>query len=362
MSSSWRLRIALAALALVMSAGAIYVGPISQGHGFLQKLPPQWARWELARTSMLVVAGAAAMLALRPSAVQGRAMLDDFLTPMGFGVVHLATVVIAVIAIAVMATNPYKLYDIVTEMSYTEGMSEAMIAVSVVVMAASAYRIWGKSEARVAGLSASAVLALMTLCLFALLMEETSFGQHWLGFSTPEGFEGNLQHETNLHNFATHKVELVFYSAAIVAFVVLPFAWPANPAVQFASLSWYVPPPAFAVLGAGTAAFMFGTFAIVPLQAAFFVMLALLVSTALRAQHRRISSAAWITLALLLLSQVVILNKGPGLKVGYEPDEIRELQIALMIFVYTLWIRRKAWALAPRVGTRYVASDRNAKA
>ena len=67
-----------------------------------------------------------------------------------------------------------------------------------------------------------------------------------------------------------------------------------------------------------------------------------------------------IGIALLLFAQVVILNKGPGLRVGYEPDEVRELQIAVMIFVYTLWIRRKAWALAPRVGSRYAASDRNA--
>ncbi|MCD5312643.1 hypothetical protein [Kineosporia babensis] len=49
----------------------------------------------------------------------------------------------------------------------------------------------------------AALLLLGALAWFFLAGEEISWGQRVFGIATPEGFEGNHQAETNLHNFTT---------------------------------------------------------------------------------------------------------------------------------------------------------------
>jgi hypothetical protein len=66
------------------------------------------------------------------------------------------------------------------------------------------------------------VLLLGGLGWFVLAGEEISWGQRVFGIATPEGFEGNHQAETNLHNFTTgFDPEAMFRTVQLLISVVL---------------------------------------------------------------------------------------------------------------------------------------------
>jgi len=71
--------------------------------------------------------------------------------------------------------------------------------------------------------------------------EEASWGQHWFGWETPEGFKGlNDQDETNLHNMSSwldQKPRLIVELSAIIAGVLLPLYRKAKD-IQFTPGSW----------------------------------------------------------------------------------------------------------------------------
>ncbi len=66
-------------------------------------------------------------------------------------------------------------------------------------------------------------LAVGSLVLFVMAMEEISWFQSFLGFRTPDYFAGNSQNETNLHNFYTDTFEYLFYNGSFVLLGLLPF-------------------------------------------------------------------------------------------------------------------------------------------
>ncbi|MFC4624191.1 hypothetical protein ACFO1V_02940 [Daeguia caeni] len=70
-------------------------------------------------------------------------------------------------------------------------------------------------------------LAALAVGFLFLGMEEISWGQWFIGWETPATFEGNLQHETNLHNmsfihFYAHEIGLAVFS---IYFVIIPLIY-----------------------------------------------------------------------------------------------------------------------------------------
>lgn len=74
--------------------------------------------------------------------------------------------------------------------------------------------------------------ALLTLGCFYFLGEEASWGQHWFGWETPEGFaELNDQRETNLHNLGAPDWLLdnlprnLLSGLAVLGGILIPLRW-----------------------------------------------------------------------------------------------------------------------------------------
>jgi hypothetical protein len=101
-------------------------------------------------------------------------------------------------------------------------------ASALVALAAAAGYAWAALGARRAprGSRGLEVAGFLGLALFAFLiaMEEISWFQHVLHYEPPPPFADNLQGEVNLHNFATDKVENLYYTGAFLLLVVAPFA------------------------------------------------------------------------------------------------------------------------------------------
>lgn len=56
------------------------------------------------------------------------------------------------------------------------------------------------------------ILMLGIMSFIVMIGEEISWGQHWLGFATPEGLaEVNLQHESNVHNLVSPRIYDAIY-------------------------------------------------------------------------------------------------------------------------------------------------------
>jgi hypothetical protein len=82
-------------------------------------------------------------------------------------------------------------------------------------------------------------------CLF-IAGEEASWGQHYVGWSTPESWQAiNDQGETNLHNISSwfdQKPRLLLEVGVIVGGILLPLAALLRPTLRSARLSLIIPP------------------------------------------------------------------------------------------------------------------------
>jgi hypothetical protein len=91
-------------------------------------------------------------------------------------------------------------------------------------------------------------VALLTLGCIYFAGEEASWGQHWIGWATPEGWAAvNDQQETNIHNMAKTGLfdqvpRIVLTIGAVVGGVIVPFLRrrdPHSPAKFWNLPGWY---------------------------------------------------------------------------------------------------------------------------
>jgi len=89
-------------------------------------------------------------------------------------------------------------------------------------------------------------LALATLGSFYIAGEEASWGQHYLGWATPEGWQGlNDQNETNLHNTSSwldQKPRALLELGVIVGGIAIPLAALRWPGIRRTRLAVFLPP------------------------------------------------------------------------------------------------------------------------
>lgn len=313
------------------------------GRRVLEKFPPDWSSEGAARTAGCLIAAILFALALRQLAGPVRTVDPDRHGRAVLAGTSIVTIALLIFTIAVMAAAPQTMIDYVAELRSIAILQEVMIAGATALAALTALLLRGSRHGRIGPFSGALVVSAMSLTLLILLMEETSFGQHYLGWATPDQFAANIQNETNLHNFYTYRFELVFYSAAMLAFVILPAAWPNRPPPMLAGLGFYVPPRAFALLGLPVCAFLYNGWNIVPLQAGFFLAVAIgVIATAdlwRAARPQALFTAAIV--GLLIMAQATIFGTGHLLVEHYETDEIRETHIALLCLAYAGWLFAK---------------------
>lgn len=184
------------------------------------------------------------------------------------------------------------------------------------------------------------ILGLIICAIFLLLMEEISWGQHIFKWATPEKFEGNLQDETNFHNFYTNRFEFVYYSLAFFAFAILPLIMVTQHSELADQIQFYVPPVSFGVAALPVVTLMFENWAMLPFQ--LYLMVAVFLVAFIIPHTRGIHRYASVLLLLLLVVQQPIgLYYGHLLHLSFELSEMRELIIAFVLMMYSIWLYKK---------------------
>jgi hypothetical protein len=184
------------------------------------------------------------------------------------------------------------------------------------------------------------ILGLIVCAIFLLLMEEISWGQHIFKWATPEEFEGNLQDETNFHNFYTNRFEFVYYSLAFFAFAILPLILVTQHSELADQIQFYVPPVSFGIAALPVVTLMFENWAILPFQ--LYLMVAVFLVAFIIPHTRDIHRyATMLLLLLLIVQQPVGLYYGHLLHLSFELSEMRELIIAFVLMMYSIWLYAK---------------------
>lgn len=328
--SIW-VRAAQLSLAIAICTALFVYGYTAHGYQLLQKYPPDWSLFGSLKAIGLLVASILMFFAFRP--------VDSQLRETRWGALPTGGVLIGLLLLAASAVAiifwPTMIAGQVREGETLSVLTEVAFVAALFLMALAALGARSSGHDSFLGLRPVWLLAGMMLVMFLILMEEMSWGQHWLGFSTPDLFEENVQNETNMHNFYTNRFEAAYYSAAVLVFVVLPFAWPREVPKFVASLSVFIPPPAFAILALPLCGIFFETWNYVMNQVWFYLGLLI----AVHLYRREVSTAARRNIVLmgsmLVLSQIVFLQLGHNLRDGHELTEIRELAISLAFAAYS---------------------------
>jgi hypothetical protein len=335
-------RAALLFISGIIGAAFIAYSYSVYGYRPLAKYPPDWTVFGLIKIVALVLATTLTYWALRPLRKLERSMNWSALPPGALGV---GVLILLASAVAVLFW-PEQISGYVREEKVLSILTEVMLLGSLFYLGKSAIVARTSNHKSLFGLRPVVVIGLMFAAVLFILLEEMSYGQHWLGFSTPEGFEANQQNETNLHNFYTHRFEAAYYSAAVLAFVALPFAWPKKVPELLAGLSVYVPSPAFAIIALPLCGMMFETWNYVPYQFLFYFGLFVAAHFYLRDRSADGRLRIAIMVAAMLLSQYVFLFFGHTMLDGHELTEIREFAIsmALLAYGYVIWVRFRSSA------------------
>lgn len=161
-------------------------------------------------------------------------------------------IVLAILSALVVIGFALALYDAYLFRRYTseDGPIENLTVVALLAGAWVCFRRAGRLRGRRPVLFLAATVVLGALYLGAA-GEELSWGQHFLGFSSPEFFRAhNAQHETNLHNMVVKGVKinrLVFGTGLLIAVLlycsVLPFGYRRWPWLRRLADSLAVPVP-----------------------------------------------------------------------------------------------------------------------
>ncbi len=144
-------------------------------------------------------------------------------------------------------------------------------------------------------------LALAALGSLYIAGEEASWGQHYLGWETPEGWQGlNDQNETNLHNTSSwldQKPRALLELGVIVGGIAIPLAALRWPAIRRARLAIILPP--------------------------FLCLPSAVIAEAVRMSERALSALA------------------PGTMLFERASEVQEFYFYLFILLYLIALRRR---------------------
>lgn len=323
-------RAALLILSALIGIAFFVYGNSVYGYRLLEKYPPDWSSFGSIKAVGLFCATIFAYWAIRPKKQLERAMNWRALPP---GSLTLGVLIPIASAFAVLFW-PEQISGYVREQKLLSILTEVVFVGALIYLAMAVFAARGSSQKPFLGIRPFLGLSAMFGVVLFILMEEMSWGQHWLGFSTPDAFEANIQNETNLHNFYTHRFEAAYYSAAVLAFVALPFAWPSKLPDWLSGLSVYVPPRAFAVMALPLCGIFYETWNYVPYQLWFYF--GILVAAHLYTRETNADNRLQIAImaAAMLVSQSVFLLFGHTMLDGHELTEIREFAIALAILAY----------------------------
>ncbi|WP_127599328.1 hypothetical protein [Nitratireductor alexandrii] len=327
-------------IGLAAAIMVIRLGTLGQGYRFLEKFPPDFSTVGWMRFGGSAIAAFLIYLALRPARHQTRPFLTDCTsTRVGklYAWVSLLTVAATMAGVVLI---PQRLYPLVTDGAVVQTISELFLAIAIGLALFAAVRSRTVAAARIGIVPAPLVFAAMALVTFLILGEEMSWGQHLIGWQTPDTFAGNIQNETNLHNFYTYRFETAYYLSALVLFFVLPYAWPKVPGRWLKPFAFFVPPAGFVLIAAPISGLFYEYWNVVPMQVAFALGVILLVDCAFDRSRGTPGARAFAGLwaVTMIASQAVFLVFGGRMSEGHELSEVREFLISLLMLAYLIWI------------------------
>ncbi|TCD16249.1 hypothetical protein [Oricola cellulosilytica] len=303
---------------------------------FLYESPPDWEVSGLIRLTLSLIAGIAFAYAVMPAEAPGYGARRNLgMQPIAFWAICLFTYGVHIWAATVLIVAPAALTAAVTELGSIALLQEGAIALAAALLLLTAITGDGLRSRRVFGLPARLLTLGMTLAVLILLLEETSYGQHYFGWEAPPAFEGNLQQETNLHNFYTIRFEMIYYGGAFAAFIAMPLLLPNLPGLLRDQLARFVPPGGFALLAMPLVGGMYASWNIMPQQVMFIAGIAVMVLFLSRSHANRLPVLAG--LGIIAATQVLYLAQGINQVENYEVAEIREASICLALLGYAVW-------------------------
>lgn len=229
----------------------------------------------------------------------------------------------------------------VKELGHIALAQEFLILVGLVLICATAWRLRNSDLRSIFGIKVAWICGLMGTAVFLLLMEEISWGQHFISWATPEAFTGNIQNETNIHNFYTNRFEFLYYSLAFGCFVLLPIVAGQIRNRLFEPLRFFVPPVSFGIAAIPVSGFMYESWGILIFQVYFLIGVSLAYLAANATQEKTRWPLIGIGVAMVV-SQIVYLVYGHKLMSSYEIGEMRELSISFTLAMYSIWLLAKA--------------------
>ncbi len=303
--------------------------------------PPRWSWWDLLRSGAIAACALlsiSTLLRLRPVRAGSCAS-----APISAATPAAVCLGLAATCVALLAFAPTVYEWLCQEDSWVENSSAAAMALAAAVGAHLCVRGANHHALRVA---AAAVAAFFALCA----LEEVSWFQRVLDIETSAWFEGNLQNETNLHNFATDKLETLYYSGAFAMLVALPWAAEQLPLRSLLGpLGPLVPGRRAVACAAPCSAFNYDMWNNAAMQLALAGTLAILGHFAL-ASHRagaRREARIWMGLTVATVGiQASFLCNGAAQERIWSVTEYRELLIAIACAAYAIDVRRQV--AAPR--------------
>lgn len=171
---------------------------------------------------------------------------------------------------------------------------------------------------------------------FVMGMEEISWMQRVFGLESSQHFEGNVQGELNLHNFATGSIEIAYYFGAFALTVFIPFMRKKNVFYQDNNLFLLIPRPWIIYVGAVACAYNFDMWNIFPMQIAFFSTCFILFYMMITHRSKTTAVISGIALVNVILTQGAFLLITDRYARGWEVTEYREFLMPLAFLAYSL--------------------------
>jgi len=186
----------------------------------------------------------------------------------------------------------------------------------------------------------SAISLVFATTFFFIGMEEISWFQRVFGLETPELLKAGARDELNLHNLATDEVEIMYYSAAFLFLITVPFLDDVTRLFQRWELtSFFVPGRGVLMVGAIAMAYNYDMWNILFIQVAFFITLYVLIYYVWRdLRLSRLPLELLMLVAAYGLTQAAFLTLGSRSVRLWDVTEYKEFFIPLAFFFYALEI------------------------
>lgn len=300
---------------------------------FLGEGWPHFYAKHIARSTIIFVS-VAAMLGSLFGSSRPKMRLDE---SAGVPFEQLSIVGSLVISVAILFLfifKPSTFSSLTLEDSIIEWGSAVLLFGSSIVMIISFLKIRRASNIT---RNAQLTTAFLSVAFFLTAMEEVSWLQRVFEVNTPEILDSNIQHEMNLHNFATHLVENVYYFGAFLFLVLLPFLRLLFSYISNTTyLKIFVGRPFIAVLGSIACAYNFSNWNTIFTQIAFFGSVIILFAFFVLSSYRKEKCIILFAIALVVVNQVLFLACGANFTHLWEVKEYKEFFIPLALFVYSL--------------------------